>query len=59
MLVDICSDHAQTSRIIRLAVTQLVLPRHHVKINPGAVLILHHALRTENGSIVVRLAQSL
>ena len=32
---------------------------HLVKINPGAVLILHHALRTENGSIVVRLAQSL
>ena len=44
MLVDICSDNNDTSCIVRLAITNLVLARNHIKVNPLAVCALYHAL---------------
>ena len=48
MLVDICSDNNYTSCIVRLAITNLVLARNHIKVQPGAIGTLHHPFGAED-----------
>ena len=48
MLVDICTDDTETSGIIRLTVTQLILARNHIKVQPGTIGTLHHTFGAED-----------
>ena len=50
-LFQVCSDHAQTSGIIRLPFPHLVLARHQVKLFPQAAFHGDDALRSENRAI--------
>ena len=55
MLVDICSDNNNTSCIVRLAVTNLILTRNHIEIDPASVNALNHTLGTKD---IVRLYEA-
>ena len=50
-LFQVCSDHAQTSGIVRLSFPHLVLARHQVKLFPQAAFHGDDALRSENRAI--------
>ena len=50
-LFQVCSDHAQTSGIVRLPFPHLVLARHQVKLFPQAAFHGDDALRSENRAI--------
>ena len=47
------ADHTDPSCVFRCARSYFMLSRHHVEIDPLAVSACHHALGTENISIIV------
>ena len=42
------SDYHDTSGVIRLALTDLILARNHIKVQPGAIGTLHHTFGAED-----------
>ena len=56
MLMDLGADYYNTSGVIRLTLTDLILTRNHIKINPASVRALNHTLRTKD---IVRIYEAL
>ena len=42
------SDYHDTSGVIRLTLTDLILARNHIKVQPGTIGTLHHAFGAED-----------
>lgn len=42
------SDYHDTSGVIRLTLTDLILARNHIKVQPGAIGTLHHPFGAED-----------
>ena len=55
MLMDFGTNYYNTSGIIRLAFTNLILTRNHIEIDPASVNALNHTLGTKD---IVRLYEA-
>ena len=57
MLMNFGTDYYNTSGVIRLTLTNLILARNHIKVQPSAVLLRNDALCAQNNTIQLLIVQ--